>query len=591
MLSLNPKEQIKWHIEAELCIGDGLEWLRSCINQETLSEEIAKFLREVISEIAKKKNDFNEAQYSLLQEVELQFQVIRKVLNKIVLDEEGQAQDAQGQDTQDKVQHYKESLLFVAFGALGDEDAINYSQKLSESEFRRLVYLIKNCNEKFTELTELEQKILEPCLSKCFHVVCEQIFLQERVIDELLALLSIPLSSKKVERLLSFILKKRADASESQRGFLKTIDNAILRYATQLQSIPQDRFEQEAMKESELLHHAFFIEAKVIPVKKVASLFLATQETGLTHDLQVDFEKRAIYIIANKKNNVLEFNNESKTVLQAARLSFERGVMPTMAVNLVNVGKEEATLFEDFNGQRGIVPLLHSLKVDEDLYRYSLMFEKYDGSFNYLYEQPVITIREKLILMKDIIYGLAFLHDRGFAHGDLHLGNLLYKRYADGHLQGALCDFGNCEKLESIVQKCDQNPHGYHSSLDSLDFSTHYIRGEDPGKTEMFILGAEMCQWYFKDFLPDQTAAYKQKPDPFISEQMKRFIDRYHNLFPKWCRVAAMSHYVKILMLKKEHGQELSMDERYEWLMFALLAPPETRLSATDARDALGELV
>jgi hypothetical protein len=577
------KEQIKSHIQAELCLGDGLDWLRSCINQENINCYDAQKICEAIAELAQLKNDFGEAKFLLLQASAEQFQLVRKVIELFV-----KKLNCQLNYLDPIVIYFKESLLFVAFCATDKEYALSIN--LSEKEFNRFLFLIRMCNENFHMLSLDDQRLLEPHLAKCFDFACEQLFHQEKQVAKLYELLTIPLSSDQVDKLFDVMLKKR-DALCSSQNDLKVIGNAFVRYE-QLKSFPQKGFEKEPMQNLELFEHALFIEAKVVPVNQVSSQFFEKKDTQLTHDIQVDYKKRRLFIIADINNDNGQYaEGKFKTPLMALRLKFDVNIAPTLVVNL-NVSSVESKFFKAFCKRAGIVHLLHGVKVGQD--SYSLMFEKCDGSFHDLYDSVHITIQENLSLINDILLGLEYIHAKGFAHGDLHLGNMLYKRSSNGDLHGALCDFGHTQRLETITKRSDGRHLGKYGSQDSVDFTSKYVLGKDAQMTEMFALGSEMCKWYFQSFLPRQSSDYKKQISPYIYRQMKLFevLKCSGSLFPKWCRVVSNSDYVKTLVqTNPQIYKNFTINEKYEWLMFSLLAPPEKRLDASDALNALSWLM
>jgi serine/threonine protein kinase len=81
---------------------------------------------------------------------------------------------------------------------------------------------------------------------------------------------------------------------------------------------------------------------------------------------------------------------------------------------------------------------------------------KYDGTLGNIHYRryPFVT---SLGWMIDVMHLLKRIHAVGVLHGDVHLGNILYKKDADGRIHIALADFGLSESLNDQTlysQKC-----------------------------------------------------------------------------------------------------------------------------------------
>ncbi len=123
-----------------------------------------------------------------------------------------------------------------------------------------------------------------------------------------------------------------------------------------------------------------------------------------------------------------------------------------------------------------------------------LVLPKYDGVLSKIL--PKLTVSEKLEVMKQLINGLAVLHDKGISHNDLiNPNNFMYRKTKDGKMHYAIIDFGNINydsfindihslgmKIQDIVFQDSDN---YMTNFEILEETSVTERGFPPPLTKV----------------------------------------------------------------------------------------------------------
>lgn len=111
----------------------------------------------------------------------------------------------------------------------------------------------------------------------------------------------------------------------------------------------------------------------------------------------------------------------------------------------INTGKQEIQ-FCQVPGKKPHTNLVEVTEITNWDHMDVLIMPKYDGNLKDLYSE----ISSFLLLdcLVQVAYGIKHMHDLGFVHFDVKLGNILVRRNSDGDLQAALCDFEGAQEIE-----------------------------------------------------------------------------------------------------------------------------------------------
>ncbi|MDB6080790.1 MAG: hypothetical protein JWO53_62, partial [Chlamydiia bacterium] len=236
------------------------------------------------------------------------------------------------------------------------------------------------------------------------------------------------------------------------------------------EEIQAARFEKTAVPIGEALCAALIIELHIKRVASVGQRILRKEQTALAHDLYVDFEGREVYFIAQPENSLLLGEGSYKKVMTAAAFVFDMlYTIPETCVyaetynekahfleeakkrdNLRRDAEKEIRIHKSLSGQHGIPKLrsVHEFTTvlsiqgkNIEIPQTAYMIERFDGDLQKFYK-VAYSHNEILQIAIDLMCGLACMHVASIVHGDLKLGNALFKRNGRGELSAALADFG-----------------------------------------------------------------------------------------------------------------------------------------------------
>jgi|GEM_PF-4087998 len=311
--------------------------------------------------------------------------------------------------------------------------------------------------------------------------------------------------------------------------------------------------------------------------------------------MQIDRESRSITFVARRKKGLFEAGGTSKVCRVAMEVFLEdrtriiplayRKTRSTMGKN-IDAFRKEAAIGEKLKGCRGCDSIKRVSEHTALLKRDNTRFEQLvttsglcHGDGDTLAKKSLST-DQQLDFCEDILYGMMAHHQRNIFHGDLKLGNILYRMDPDGKVHGYITDWGLSEEVQpgGRVRYGGNYNRGLYGSAWFTDPALLRGNPSDPLKKELFAVGFIFDQLLKKGHPPEWYAPI----NTFLEEgcpQNKRA--EYAN------RVAAMVNERRA-ELENLNPDNLKKDEIVPYLIYRLYDPDLTkRPSAEEALNIL----
>lgn len=268
-----------------------------------------------------------------------------------------------------------------------------------------------------------------------------------------------------------------------------------------------DALERVYAKENALCALAFFIETelKKSVLGAQASVFVRPHIPGVHAALQFDPTTKAIYIHFTSPKSIIGAGFK-KIVSCSIQYDCDhpKAVAHTEQVDVENGLKEYVNL-----QQTAQIPhITHVRAVAEDTYngqtKLSMVFDLYNrGSLRQI-KRRSLTMKQKYSIARQVLQALAQLHTLGFAHRDIHQGNILLNMEGS-KLEAALADLGGMELVASAKKNHSlpaliptYNPPEAFGSLENVDYT----------KSDMFALGITLYETFYRDRMAWRSEQY-----------------------------------------------------------------------------------
>jgi hypothetical protein len=168
---------------------------------------------------------------------------------------------------------------------------------------------------------------------------------------------------------------------------------------------------------------------------------------------------------------------------------------------------EEISLMRSFSGVRGLQGLRSYATYEKNgKAKQSLVMDRFNGSI--IEDDFSENIQARLDIALDVAYGLEYLHEKGYKHGDIKPENILKKDSDNGSVKAALSDYGNTKKS---IEGSD--------TLGTVQYAPpEAARGEggDGKRADMYALGVTLYEQYLS---PDETTylyEYDEQANQFV---------------------------------------------------------------------------
>ena len=211
-------------------------------------------------------------------------------------------------------------------------------------------------------------------------------------------------------------------------------------------------FETNPLSKHELFAIAHYCHTALEKRREAAPMqkchYLSKKETGLTRSIIYDSQNQYIYLTALFSKSVFKATGSAKKVVRAlaASLSKQRSVK-IVCCSFTKKGltprqlmhaQQEAGLLSLLRGVKGIAQsyttctVLTSLEPKQQ--RTSIVMEAFACDAVDAVNSRSLTTQLNLQIAKGVIYGLFYLHQKGYTHGDIKLENVLC-RYDYTHVK------------------------------------------------------------------------------------------------------------------------------------------------------------
>lgn len=187
--------------------------------------------------------------------------------------------------------------------------------------------------------------------------------------------------------------------------------------------------------------------------KKEDSLFLRSKETGLSFSLQ--YWKDGEWVVHSKMS---KGNGGEKKLLVSVDL-VNKFIFARMKPLYSSMGYEniirESKIIDTFSGMRGIIQNYRTSyyqSKNNDKVKFEILQELQEGTFDLL-ENRSLSKEERVLIMKNLMSGLAVIHEKGLIHADIKPKNILFQIDSETNqvVDAVLCDFGSTTDGKSFL--------------------------------------------------------------------------------------------------------------------------------------------
>ncbi len=445
---------------------------------------------------------------------------------------------------------------------------------------------------------------------------------EEKYLGEIRELVLDPARHDEIESYMA-IVAKNGDLND------QPVLQAIVERYHQLANLPG--FEKQPMTPRERLQIAYQIEVEVPKVKSVAKdRFISSKPKRPLKSIapprdMIITKKGRIILLAKPEESLLASKGTWKEVHSAVKLyavgsevlskktviiKTVKTVTPQVQAVIPLADKGEARVVEqemlyyrrfrekqipgiaklrvfmDITGkkpeQEDYVRHLKPLEDEPFVYYRVGIFDRYDGSLD---NKRDLSLDATIQVMRDVSETIGAIHEDGVIHGDLKLGNILYRENPDGTVKVGVTDFGL--SFEDKGKETEFPEVSYSSGSYGTNFATapELINNKDfkgnVYKTEVWALGITFLELTTKKDAPWRELIPKNFND--LSEKQKIAIMRKVNT-----QVANFGQLCISRARELENQQHLSKDEQVELLVCKMLhLDPAKRIGMQEVQRVL----
>jgi hypothetical protein len=171
------------------------------------------------------------------------------------------------------------------------------------------------------------------------------------------------------------------------------------------------------------------------PIKSSSFIYLKKRLHNTCRSLFLDFKQKQVHILLKSKNSGYVKIGSEKKCTNALSVPFDISQQPFVSVQLVypknfDIGQilKEIEFSRKFSSSPRIFHTM-SFPGKNQKPKFSIIEERFDGDMSRVSKIP-LSLAEKIKLAIKTLSGMEQIHSMGYVHGDVHEGNVLFKREA-----------------------------------------------------------------------------------------------------------------------------------------------------------------
>ncbi len=334
------------------------------------------------------------------------------------------------------------------------------------------------------------------------------------------------------------------------------------------------------LKHKDILKTSLFIEQKAAREMNKGNFYMPPRKTGTKHAVECDkLSKKCFIILDNKKAYIGE--GAFKKVYKAIQYDQKKPKIVARATQIANKGRELA-LTKKMDGKPGLFTTLGFGTNKKHGKTYQTIYSKLykPGSLqNALEKKMQFTTYEKIKIAKDILSGLASLHEKGIVHRDLGARNYLIdipkgkpnKRNISTHI----ADLGKATYAKGAANTIVQGNTKYTSPEGILKTK---MKGNNYYKSDIFAVGCVLHWLYYGKQAPWLNKSY-------VHDVSGSAIHRFHKL--KW----EVDHAIQNRRKKLYRLKNPTAKQQFEHLILKMLhTTAKKRSSAKNLSRKINEI-
>jgi hypothetical protein len=325
-------------------------------------------------------------------------------------------------------------------------------------------------------------------------------------------------------------------------------------------------YKHPGIKKRRFLQAALYIETHLSEIQTAEKHYLTKKKTGIKHAIEYDPSTKHTFIVLNAKKAYLGSGAKKKVYKSIHYMQNPKVVARSeQSVPIEN----ELNAHKALQGAPGIMTTHAFTTRKHKKKHYTAIYsDLYDGTLNSVFKKNNLSIREKLLLMNDILTGLESMHSRNYVHRDLHLHNYLLRIQKDQNgkktRHAVIADFG---RTVEIAHAKNMTPQGSRRLCAPEGFNKKKLEGSDYFATDIYALGCifhrlyhnKLSKWQ-KDFIKSHKLSNKKKKAKVLAKLKKATQSRRRYLSRKKKKKGSLSvkqdtELLILRMLRKKPAQ------------------------------------
>lgn len=355
---------------------------------------------------------------------------------------------------------------------------------------------------------------------------------------------------------------------------------------------------------SDILHDTFFIETKLgadprlqnadhkpqewsdvrAQLANGKSVYLQKDKTGLAHPIECDGATKTCYIVLDGKGTFIG-HGKNKIVRKAIIYDAHKPKIVARAEER-NTSERELKITKMLHGSRGIFDTLGFTTRKENGEKFITIFSKLyqPGTMkNALKNRYKFSMREKMQMALNLLYGLEAMHTKGIVHRDLGAKNMLINiprgKVGKRRIEACIADLGRANFVYKVRQNTRVQGNSTYTAPEGL--YVERIRGDLHYQCDIFAVGC-VFYWIFHGKQPAwQDTSYVKDTTRPLDTRYQELVDRINH-----------ETLARRQKLEAKYGKgKISAREEFEYLMLYMLHPDyQMRGTASDLRQWMEQI-